>query len=249
MKILFYQPYNQAVPYIESVAECFANDGHTIYFLSHAAKGETHRNLEQFGCKTFSHELYRSSFLQYYKARVSNLAKFCRENTIDIVYSHFQEANLISVIAQYFCKATFVINRHHSDCAFIDDNWKERWGDKIINRLAKGYISTSPKVHHQIVDIEKTNPKKVRLINYGYNFDKLPKADSGKVAEIRRDYRAKLLLVKAARFIPEKRHIQLIEAMDSLINSGHDIKLLLLGEGPLAETLKSHIHSHVGEED
>jgi glycosyltransferase involved in cell wall biosynthesis len=243
VNILFYQPYNQTVPYIESVAEQFVKDGHRIFFISHAERGETHKNLEKVGCKTHGIPIGRRSFIQYYKDRIFLLVKFCGENEIDIVYSHFQEANLISVLAQFFCKAAFVITRHHSDCAFIDNNWREKWGDKIINRLARVYIAPSTKVEEQIINVEKASSSKVKLINYGYNFDQFPKPDIRKVEEIRKAYSAKILLVEAARYITEKRHALLVDAMRRLIDTGYDIKLLLLGKGPLEEDIQNQIQN------
>ena len=243
MKILFYQPYNQIVIYIESVLEQFAKDGHETYFLSHAQKGETHKNLEKFGCRTFSLPVERKSFTQYYRDRIFKLARFCNDNKIDIVYSHFQEANLISVIAQFFCRSRFVITRHHSDCAFTDANNKEQWADRIINRLAKNYIATSQKVYNQMVKVESTNASKVKLINYGYNFNNFQKVDLAEVEEIKKTFSAKLLFVTAARFIREKRHFELLAAAEKLIEMGIDFKLLLLGQGPLQREVEELIKS------
>jgi len=243
MNILFYQPYNQAVPYIESVVEQFANMGHQTLFVSHDVKGETHKKLEMFGCKTYSLAVQRKIFILYYYYRVFKLVRFCKVNEIDVVYSHFQEANLISVFAQYFCKSVFIITRHHTDCAFVDNNWREKWGDKIINRLARIYIATSSKVYSQIIVQENTNPSKVRLINYGYNFDNLPKVEQKNVLKIREAYSAKILLIQAARYIPEKRHDLLIDAVYELVRSGYNIKLLLLGKGPLEMMVKDLIQT------
>lgn len=241
MNILFYQPYNQAVPYIESVAEQFNVEGHQIFLASHASKGQTHKNFEKFGSKTYALQVKRKTFVQYYYDQISSLIQLCNDHKIDVVYSHFQEANLIAVLAQNFTKATFVINRHHSDCAFIDNNQWEKWGDKIINRLARIYIATSAKVQNQIIHVEKTNPSKVRLICYGYNFNNLPKPNSIVVSEIKKNYSAKILLVQAARFIPEKRHALLISAIEKLVAQDHDVKLLLLGNGPLEKSVENMI--------
>jgi glycosyltransferase involved in cell wall biosynthesis len=241
MKILFYQPYSQIVVYIESIVEQFAKEGHQTYFVSHAEKGDTHSNLEKFGCKTFALPVGRNSFFQYYKDRVFSLTRFCKEHEIDIVYSHFQEANIISVLAQFFCKSTFVITRHHSDCAFIDNNWKEKWADRIINSFAKVYIATSPKVYKQIVEIEGANPQKVMLINYGYNFLNFQGVNRENVEKIKKEYPSKIRVVMAARFISEKRHFLLIDAFKELIEAGFDIKLLLLGRGPMEEEVADYI--------
>jgi L-malate glycosyltransferase len=242
MRILFYQPYNQTVVYIESIQEKFAQDGHDTFFISHAEHGDTHENLEKFGCVTFSFPIKRAGFMDYYYSRIKYLSNFCKKNKIDIVYSHFQEANLIAVLAQYFCKSKFVITRHHSDCGYLDNNWKERWGDKIINKLSKVYIAPSSLVYNQIVNIEGTEESKVRLINYGYNFENFEKPNEVAVEEIKQKFSATLLIVCAARFILEKRHDQLLDSVQELLNAGiTDFKLVLLGKGPLESNIKERI--------
>lgn len=241
MKILFYQPYNQAVGYIESIAEQFVIEGHDVFFISHDVKGDTHRNLESIGCTTYSFPVEKKNVFLYYFKRVSILAGFCNKNKIDIVYSHFQEANIIAVIAQYFCKAEFVITRHHSDCAFVDFNRKEKYADKLINLLARVYIAPSKKVKDQIVRVEKADPGKVLLINYGYNFNNYPPPDPVEVEKIKNEFKADLLLVKSARFITEKRHASLLEAIYELKHQGYDVKLLLLGKGPERDQILKNI--------
>ena len=241
MNILFYQPYNQATNYIESIVEQLASRGNSTFFLSHDEKGPTHSNMEIWGTKTFSSTLKKKLKLVYYIRRIIELVRFCRAYKIEIVYSHYQEANLIAVFSQYFCKARFILTRHHTDCAFIDNNWKEKWADKIINQLAHIQIAPSLKVYRQIVDEEHTNSKKVILINYGYNFNNIPMRDSIELKKIRTEYSAKLLLITAARLIPEKRHELLINEINQLVNTGLDIKLLILGKGPLKQDINSQI--------
>jgi glycosyltransferase involved in cell wall biosynthesis len=236
------------VVYIESIIEEFAKEGHETFFLSHAEYGETHKNLERFGCKVFSKPVERKGFFQYYFTRVNVLAQFCREFNIDIVYSHFQEANIIAVLSQYFTRAKIVITRHHSDCAFLDKNWKERWADRIINLTARHYITTSPKVFDQTVMIEGRHADKVMLVNYGYNFSRFNAVNHENVASIRKEFPTSLLLVQAARFIEEKRPKQLIDAVSTIVEKGQDVKLLMLGRGPMESEIKNHIRERRMEE-
>ncbi|MCF6296767.1 MAG: glycosyltransferase family 4 protein [Flavobacteriaceae bacterium] len=241
MKILFYQPYNQATIYIESIAEQLALWGHDIFFISHEEKGATHSNMEKWGTKTYSSKIKKGFFVLYHARKVFEISRFCKKNNIDIVYSHYQEANIISVFAQYFCKSKFILTRHHTDCAFIDNNLKEKWADKIINRLAYKYIAPSQKVFKQLVDIEKANPEKIQIINYGYNFNSIHLPNLQVVQNIKTKFNAKLLLVSAARFIPEKRHDLLISEIKKLIKNGLDVKLLILGKGPLKSKINEQI--------
>jgi glycosyltransferase involved in cell wall biosynthesis len=240
MRILLYQPYNQIVVYIESVIEQFVKEGHVVYFLSHDVRGDTHINLEKMGCQTFVLNVSRKWFGQYYRQRIFGLARFCRKNQIDVVYSHFQEANIIAVFAQFFCKSAFVITRHHTDCGFVDDNWKERMTDKIINRLSKYYVAISDSVKSHMLS-EHTDPGKIWMINLGYNFDNFRNVDVEEAKRIRKENQAKLLLIKAARLIPEKRHLRLLPVVKKLIEEGFDIRLLLLGRGPMEEEITTWI--------
>lgn len=243
MNILFYQPYNQATIYIESIAEQLTIRGNKTFFLTHEEYGSSHMNMEVWGTKTFSSKIIRNGSVIYYFRRIFELAIFCRQNKIKIVYSHYQESNLIAVFAQFFCKAKFVFTRHHTDCAFIDNNWKEKWADKIINRLARNQIAPSIKVAQQLIEIEHANPDKIKLINYGYNFDAFTKPNPVVVEEIRNNHKAGILLLTAARLIPEKRHDLLINEINKLVNLGINIKLILLGRGPLEEDINQLIRS------
>jgi len=241
MKILFYQPYNQAAIYIESIAEQLAIRGNKIFFLTHEEYGVSHQNMEKWGTKTFSSKIIRRAGIIYYFKRILYVAFFCRKNKINIVYSHYQESNIIAVFAQFLCQAKFIFTRHHTDCAFIDSNWKERWADKIINRLAKYQIAPSKKVFIQLVKIEHANPEKIKLINYGYNFNAITEPNPIVVKEIRRNYFSKILLLTAARLIPEKRHNLLINEVNKLVSVGVNVKLVILGRGPLEEEIKQLI--------
>lgn len=241
MNILIYQPYNQIVVYIESVAEQFVLQGHRVTFLSHSEKGETHVNLQRLGCEISI--MPRSIKIPgvHVVMRILQLARFCRAKKIDIVYSHFQEANIVSVFTQFLCNSRFVITRHHSDSARVKNYRRQRLADRIISQLARLYIATSRVVYNEIVIVEKTNPVKVKMINYGYNFHNLRAVNPAEVKVIRETFPAGMLLVMAARFISAKRHHELIDAVKELVNRGYDIKLLLPGMGPLERGVSDYV--------
>lgn len=242
MNILFYLPYNQQVVYIESIAEQLVKNGHFMHLITHDGWGPTHDNFHKFGTKAtcLSSPIIKLP-LFYHLFRIIQVIKFCRRNKISIVYSHYQESNFISAFAQFFTKAKFVLTRHHSDCATLDSNLKEKIGDYFINNLAKIYITPSKLVYNQVVNIEKTNSKKVHLINYGYNFHNFQTPDEQKVVQIREDYQCEFLMLMAARFIPEKRHAIYLNTIKKLVDQKYDIKVILLGKGPLLQDIKSLI--------
>lgn len=245
LNILCFQPYNQAVVYIESTIEKMARQGHNTYLLTFAGKGDTHKNMERFGCKTYSLSSMPKVPFFYQLLRVFQLALFCRKHQIDIVYSHYQESNLIAVLAQFFTKAKFIITRHHSDCGYLDHNRKEIIADKIINYLAKIQIAPSNKVYHQMVKVEGCDPQKVKRIDYGYNFAAFPQPDQEKVKMICEEWSgAPLLIVMAARFIPEKRHKLLFKTIRQLRGEGYDIRALVPGRGPEEDAMKNYVRQY-----
>jgi len=242
--ILCFQPYNQTVVYIESVLEKMAKDGHRTYFLSFAKKGDSHKNMERFGCKSYTLSKPLKVPILYHALRIWQLISFCKSHKIDIVYSHYQEANIVAVFAQLFLKSKFVLTRHHSDCGYIDHNWREIYADKVINNLAEVCIAPSQKVYDQMVNTEGCNVNKVRKINYGYNFNNFEPANLIKVKSIREKYNSQLLIVMAARFIPEKRHVLFFKVIDELVSEQYNVKAVVPGRGPEEENLKAYVTKH-----
>lgn len=241
MNILFYYPDKERSVSISTLMIAFQEQGHNVYLLTHAKEGYLHNDVKKHGIKTFSYFIKKPNFLIFYLRHIFYLAFFTRKNKIDIVYSHIQKANLISSFAQFFSLSRFVLCRHHSDCAYIDNNRKEKLADKIINRLGREFIVPSDKVYNQMIKTEKVKDKKIYLIKYAYDFSEYPIVEKEEVAEIKKKYSADLLLIKVARLITEKRHIVLLKVMKNLLSRGLNIKLLLLSDGPERENISNYI--------
>ncbi len=238
MRILFYTPYDEPVNYIISLAVQFVKDGHDVSLLTQCTPGRLHHVLAEGHCKIIDRPHVENAIPQ----KIAVFTSVCRKYNFDIIYSHYQEANIVAVLSQVFIKTPIVITRHHSDCGFIDPNWKERMADRIINRLANYYISPSVFVTKQIREIEKATRPEVLQINYAYDFGLIPDPDMKKVAEIRNKFPARILLIAAARLIPEKRHLELLNYFQKLPESG--IILLILGKGPCEKEIRDYIEKN-----
>ncbi len=239
--ILFYYPDNERGISLSSVMIAFQKQGYQVSLLTHAPEGLLHSDVSKHGVKVYSYTIPKNNTLIFYVKHTIYLSRFIKNKKIDIVYSHIQLANIIAVFAQLFCRAQFYICRHHSDCAFVDDNRKEKFVDKIINLLGKSFIVPSEKVLNQMTLVEHVSANKIHLIRYAYNFDEYPKPTKSNIEEIKKKYSAKLLLLKAARLIPEKRHLILFELVKKLVDLGYDIKLIVLSKGPLESKLVKFI--------
>ena len=244
MNILFYYPDKERSISLSSLMIAFQKQGHTVFLLTQVPEGDLHKDVKDYGIQIFCYPVKKKLSFIFYLKHIFYLISFTRKHKIDIVYSHIQRANFISVFAQYFSPSRFILCRHHSDCAFIDNNFNEQTLDKIINKLGKEFIVPSQKVYDQMVITEKVKNKKIHFIRYAYDFDKYAKPDVDSVKKIRNKYQSKLLLIKVARLISEKRHIILLQVINTLVKKGFDIKLLLLSEGPEKEKLTDFIQSN-----
>lgn len=242
MNILFYYPSNNRTVSIESVIISFHNQNHRVSLLTQSPKAEIHEELEKNNISTYAYEIKKNNSILYYMKHFLYLIQYCRKNNIDIVYSHLHPASIVSVFAQFFCKSRFYICRHHSNVNGMDKNFNQTLFDAIINRLAKVIIVPSIRVYEQVTIVEKVKSKKVKLINYGYDFSKYDEPDVKEVENIRTKYSAKLLLVCVARLVPGKRFEILFKVVNELIKFQHlDIKLLVISDGPQMNDFKQYI--------
>lgn len=233
MRILFYFPTSESSVSLETLMEEFAHLGHEVHLLGWESKGPIHERVEEFGVKTEVNQVEAKSSLGFYLSHLRFLTKFIQSNQIDLVYSHTQPVSFISVFAQYFTNAKFYICRHHSDYIMKGSNRNAKLFDKIINRLGRRFIVPSKKVYHQLVEVEGVKNKEVRLINYAYRFENYPDLDQVRIEEIRKEFSTDLLLCTVSRFIPCKRYDVLIRCIKDLVVEGLNLKLLILGNGPL----------------
>jgi len=241
MNILFYYPSNLSAISLSSLMIAFRKQGHEVFLLTQSEEGDLHREVRPYGVRTFSYPLQKRSAFPFYLKHARHLARFISEHRIDVCYSHLQQANIVAVFAQRFCSARMVICRHHSDSAYVEVNRNAQRFDRVINRLGREFIAPSEKVYRQMTEVEKANPSRIHLIRYAYDFSMFPRPDEQRIEAIRSEHPCRLLLVKAARLIPEKRHLILFRAVRELVRSGCDIRLLVLSEGYLRPELEQFI--------
>lgn len=242
MNILFYYPSNKRTISIESLIIGFHRQGHHVNLLTQSDRAELHQELKKDDIKTYTYVIKKNNSLLYYLKHLFFLINFCKKNNIDIVYSHLQQANIISVFAQFFCKSRFYICRHHSSVSGSDKNINQSLFDKIINVLSKKMIVPSQMVYKQVHEIEKVNANKLMLINYGYDFSKYPLPNHDEVNKIKSEFNCNLLLVKIARLVPGKRYDILFSVINKLVKENKmDIKLLAISDGPLKNDFKNYV--------
>ncbi len=228
--ILIYYPPNKPSNVIETLALEFSAAGHRVSLLTQTEPGPLHASLQERGIEVYHHSVTKSKGLLFYLRHFIFLVRFCRQHRISALQSHLQPANIVAVFAQFFIHAKTVIYRHH----LIEPNKMSKFFDKIINRLSNTIVVPSSVIQAKMLKEEGVKESKIRLIPYVYDFSRF-KTSTEHVAEIKKDYPAKLRVLLCGRFVPLKRNDIAIRAIAELAKKGKDLILLALDSGPELE--------------
>jgi glycosyltransferase involved in cell wall biosynthesis len=140
-------------------------------------------------------------------------------------------SNLTAVLAQFFISSKVIPCRHHSNEVKLAGNKNANRIDKVINFLSRRIIVVSNAVKKQMVNHEAVSPKKIHVINLGYNFELYHKPDLQKVKEIRELMNCKMILIVVSRMTASKRHIAAVQVLNNLIKKNLDVKMIMMDEG------------------
>ena len=252
MKILIYYPSNNPTIQFNSLLPELNKKGNEIIVLTLSPRGKLHDDLEQFGIKTHHITINKTNRALFFIYHIFFLIKFCRNHKIEMVFSHLKPTNIIALAAQYFIKGKVIIFRHHFNYIIDSKNesnyTNEKFGDKLINLLAKKIVVPCSTVYNGMVKFESVPPSKLTIIPYYYNFDLYPSPQLERVKSIREQFPCKLLLLFSSRLVPLKRHIVGLEILLSLTSKHYDIKMLILDDGPEKNNLLNFVNENKLEE-
>ena len=236
MNILFYTPVNFRCRDIESLAKKYSDDGNKVYLLSQCDEGIFHDAFRSMGLQASSDRIKtKSAFFRIIK-QVISVIQFCADNEIDLVYSHLEPTNFVSVIAQYFIRARVIIYRHHIDAAKLFD-FDKSITYQLTYKMAQTVISVSRQGMLYMIENEKVASEKIVHINLGYDFLLYEEADMKTVMKIRSCCDG-ILLITVGRLTKYKRSELSLNLVREARLMGLNVSLLILGEGEEEENLK-----------
>jgi glycosyltransferase involved in cell wall biosynthesis len=245
-KILFYYPPNTKTVALESLIAAVKNKGYSIEVLTLSASGKFHDELTKIGVPWKCFPFAQQNSISYYLKQSIFLYKFCKKNKYDVVWSHLQPCNFSAVLVSFFIKARVIIFRHHFHAIIKQEGLKavnknERVIEKIICTLAKEIVVPSSEVYNGMVNYEKVNPNKIKIIPYMYNFNGYTLPNAKEIEEIKKQYTSKLLLIMVSRLIPMKRHNLVFPVFNKLIKEGYDVKVIVMDNGEEKEALQNYV--------
>ena len=236
--ILFYSPFNQRSRDTEALMIAFSRQGHRVISLSQQAGKDIHDFLRPYGIEPHSFIPVNTNPWVRHLKHFRFLIRFCRENKVDVVYSHLESANFIASVAQFFIRGRVYICRHHADqygLLGLDRDLSYR----VTYRLARHIIAFSETSKNYMIEHEGVPADKITKINLAYDFSLYTQPVPAHVEAIRQEVSADILLITVGSFYPLKRPGLSIEVLKALVDKGHRAALILLGQGELDSELKS----------
>lgn len=241
MVILFYSPFNQRSRDTETIMLAFKKQGHKVISLSQQEGYLINDFLNSNGVESFSILIKGPRVGWWYFLRhIFYFIRFCWKNNIQVVYSHLEPANFVTSIGQYLIRAKVYLCRHHIDEAQLYGFQNDLYY-KITYRLARKIIVVSDHAKRYMIEKEGISSRKVIHINLAYDFSLYELPDKSKIEALRSQYSCELLLIAVCRLTKYKRPDLAIEVVNTLIQSGHKAKLIILGKGEMKDALDEKI--------
>ena len=166
--------------------------------------------------------------LRYFYITIFKIAKYLRENRINILQTHMFWANFYGVIAGKIAGVPAIVTTEHGK-----NPWKKKWHFFIERRIITTFADIRVCVSQDIINNRKQNDRipehKLVYIPNAVNipeiYTKIPNS--------------KIIIGAIGRFIQAKDFATLIEAAAILKKQNIDFEIFILGDGELRVELES----------
>ncbi|MCG6534254.1 MAG: glycosyltransferase [Syntrophales bacterium LBB04] len=188
-------------------------------------------------------------FILYFYRNVRDVISLCRQNGVDVVHCHLSDAEFIGILAGWLYRADRVISTVHYP-AFLPErkigdlrNYLRIGLTRMLYHLADVVVAVSDDVAKKLMTVFHLAPQKVNVVINGVDVETIhntppkPELLSSLCASP-----GQRLVTSIGRLMPPKGHCHLVEAMLHLTRQFHNLKLLLVGDGDLRESLEQLSH-------
>ncbi|MEW6169948.1 MAG: glycosyltransferase [Candidatus Omnitrophota bacterium] len=165
-----------------------------------------------------------------------------RQYKIDIVNTHLWAADCLGRVAAIFGGVPIIISTVQNV-----DIWKKFWHkiiDKMLANRTTKFIAVSKAVKEFLINTEKIPEEKIEIIPNAIDAESL-RVNELAGLRVREDLGIKneeIVLTVIGRLVEQKGHKYLFEAL-SMLDGRYRVKLLVVGDGPLRESLQFKVNS------
>lgn len=211
------------------------------FVCSLSDKGEIGKEIEKIGIKVFALNKLKHTFDF---SIVKDICNIIKREKIQIVRTHQYHANFYGRIAAKKSKVPCIVASVHN--VYTRDKKLHR---RIINRFLAKFtdkiIAVSEEVKRDILKYDKIPEDKVQVIYNGVDLNAFNQSFDKKQIKKKLGINPDDVPVigTVGRLTEQKGHIYLLQAILKLKNKFPDIKVLIVGDGPLMDALKSYTSS------
>lgn len=199
-------------------------------------KGVVGEEIERAGFEVV--ELGRMRSKRFDLGAVRDLRRLMKSRSIDIVHTNMYHANLYGRLGALLLRPRpGIVTAVHS--VYHETKYHRLRINRVLNRFTDRILAVSEPVRDDVVRLEKAPLGKVVVLPPAVDFGRLDRSISK--AEARRRLglaESDRVIGTVGRLVAAKSHALLIDAVANLIGRGFDLKLLIVGGGPLEESLR-----------
>jgi len=173
---------------------------------------------------------------------ILKLVKLMRKEKYEIIHTYLFSANIIGSIAAKLAGIKTVITSRRDTGLLREGRWQHILASKLTNRWVDKIICVSKAVKKVVLAKEKVNPQKIEVIYNGVDLEKFQVA--GHRSQIKESLGIKkdeFVVGMIANFSWIKGHKDFIQAAQVVLKELSNTRFLLIGSGPLIESLRSQV--------
>jgi glycosyltransferase involved in cell wall biosynthesis len=175
---------------------------------------------------------------------VAALARVIRDGRPDLVHAHGFKAALIARLAARRAGRVPVIVTVHNHVLYRGISRFTRWRyifvERWLSRMTARVITVSDSLRDELVEQYGIDPALITTVHNGLDLAPFLAGPDRAAARVRRDIPLDALVFGiAARFAPQKAMDVLVDAAVPVLDGRRDAWLLLAGDGPMLEAVRS----------
>lgn len=186
------------------------------------------------------HSLGATRKWQYPNA-VRTLARFLKNESVDILHTHLFFAGLIGVLTKKLHRETVVaLMRHHTGVVRMLGSRVHIAADKWMAENADRVLTVSHAARSYMLEKDGIRRDDIEVAYLGFDFERL-KPDAGERARIRDEFgigSEDLVIGYVGTLAKGKGHLQLVEAFEKTLAEIPNARLFFVGRGMLPEVRK-----------
>lgn len=214
-------------------ANYFCSRGHIVSVAVFAPGGSFEKELQNMGVDVYNLEKKEGIDI----GLVKRLVSLIKDLSIDIVHTNNYSSWLYVVIASLFCRINRLVHTEHSN---VKEEKRRRYlAERFLAYFSNAVVAVSEQVKSKMVSKSGMSDARVRVIPNG-----ISTTDFSRSPERRGPIRSELglqdediLIGTVGRLVPVKDHFTLLEAFAQVRKRLLNVRLIIVGDGPLKSDL------------